>query len=82
MVESYRKKMKSMPKRFSEFFVGREFVLEQYEIYDSDTLMGVIQIEGKDVTFPFRMLGYDSIEKKHKKADISQLTEDEARLLK
>ena len=71
-----------MPAKFSEFFVGREFVLDKYLIYDPDTINGVIQIEGKDVTFPFRMLGYDSIEKTQKKSEIVQLTEAEADLLK
>ena len=55
-----------MPPKFSNFFIGSEYVIDRYLIYDSDTINGVIKIEGKEVTFPFRLLGYDSIEKKHK----------------
>ena len=53
-----------MPPKFSEFFVGREFLISNWLLYDPDTFQGVITIEGKEVTFSFRMLGYDSIEKK------------------
>ena len=62
--ESYVSKLHKMPPKFSEFFVGREFLISNWLLYDPDTFQGVITIEGKEVTFLFRMLGYDSIEKK------------------
>ena len=66
MVESYRKKLKEFPPKFSDFFLGKEFIITRYLPYDSDTIQGVLKIEDKEVTFPLRLLGYDSIEKKLK----------------
>jgi hypothetical protein len=62
--ESYVSKLHKMPPKFSDFFVGKEYVIVQWLLYDPDTFQGVITLEGKEVTFSFRMLGYDSIEKK------------------
>ena len=49
-------------------------------MYDPDTVNGVITIENKEVTFPFRLLGFDAVEKKQKSTDIAHLTPEDAGL--
>ncbi len=69
--------MKQLPPKFNEFFVGKEYQVTRHLIYDADSINIVIPIEGLDVTFPIRMLGYDSIEKKLKATETDKLSPED-----
>ena len=74
--------MKQLPPKFSDFFVGKEYVVTRHLLYDADTINIVIPIEGQEVTFPVRMLGYDRIEKKLKSSETDKLEKEDLLLLK
>lgn len=57
--------------------MGKEYQVTRHLIYDADTINIVIPIEGQDVTFPIRMLGYDSIEKKLKATETDKLNPED-----
>ena len=71
-----------MPVKFADFFVDKEYTVTKYLVYDPDTINAVIKIENKEVTFPFRLLGFDSIEKRHKLSLIEHLSPEDLMYLK